>query len=88
MPEPRRHQRPRLPRRRWQDTAVRVVETLPLQCALLIMAAVVALAIPAAPKGSWAPGAQGVAAFVTVVTVRPAVHAGVQALLRRRSCRG
>lgn len=73
------------PRRRQLPDAVL---SLPGMSALLVMAAVIALAIPATPKGSPAPGIRGVAAFATVMTVKPAVRAGVRAVLRRAHGRG
>lgn len=65
-----------------------VAESLPYRGALLAMAAVIAVAIPTAPRGSWTPGVQGVAAFATVMTVRPATWAAVRAVQRRRLARG
>ena len=84
LPHLPRRQSPRPPRRRLPD----VVLALPGMSALLVMAAVIAVAIPATPKGSPAPGIRGVAAFTTVMTVKPATRAGVRAVLRRAHGRG
>lgn len=87
-----RAQLPRLPRRQSPQPRRRLpdaVLSLPGMSALLVMAAVIAVAIPATPKGSPAPGIQGVAAFTTVMTVKPAARAGMRAILRAhgRGCR-
>lgn len=89
MSRPGRIQLPRLPRRRrWRNTVLAVAESLPYQGAVLVMGAVIAVAVPAAPEGSRTPGLQGVAAFATVMAVRPAAQVAVRAVQRRLLARG